>query len=85
MPKMNRKTDIEKLPYQRFSVRLARIGFKLAKRGDVYIIYAYNEVVGAWVEAEGLTPIPYSLSLEDVIRLTHEYWADNEVAELDAA
>ncbi|MSU89850.1 hypothetical protein GE300_09515 [Rhodobacteraceae bacterium 2CG4] len=78
-----KSTPAERLE-KRCAQRLKKHGFKLAKRGG-YAIYCYNEVVGGWVEADGLTPVPYSLCLEDVIRLTHEYAAEAEVAELEVS
>jgi len=67
---------------RRSAARLKTIGFKLIERGGGFAILAYNEVVNAWVEADGMSPIPYSLTLNEVIELTHEYMAEAEKAEL---
>ncbi len=68
----------------RIRYRLKKIGFKLVKRNGGYAILIYNELVRAWVASDGMFPIPYSLTLHDVIALTHEYWAEAEQEELAA-
>ncbi|NKX43603.1 hypothetical protein [Roseicyclus persicicus] len=78
------KTPTEERLAKRMQKRLAKIGFKLVKRGEGYAILVFNEVVGSWIEADGMSPVPYSLSVEDVIRLTHEYVCEAEIESLAA-
>ncbi len=67
---------------KRMAARLRKLGLKLTTQKGGYAILAYNEIANAWVEAEGMTPVPYSLTMEDVIQLTHEYVAEAEIEEL---
>ena len=64
---------------QRTRARLLRLGRKMVKRNA-----GYASQVG-WIEEDGMTPIPYSLSLEDVVRHAHDVWAESEVESLSNA
>jgi hypothetical protein len=75
------KSTPEQRIEKRMAARLRKIGYKLVKRGG-YAILVYNEVVNAWVEADGMTPVAFSLTLDDVIELTHEYLTEAEREEL---
>lgn len=77
------KTPVEDRLAKRMDGRLRKIDMKLAKGRGGYAILAYNEVVRTYIEADGMTPVPYSLTIEDVIRLTHEYVAEAEIAECE--
>jgi len=76
------KTDPIIRVESRIRARLRKLGFKLVKRQGGYGILVYSEAVDAWTEAEGMAPIPYSLSLDTVIELTSEYMAEAEIEKL---
>lgn len=81
------KTDAHTRLEKRMLGRLRKMGMKLIKkRGEQsYAILTYSEAVRGWIEADGMFPTPYSLTLEDVIRLTNEYLSEHEVEQLNDA
>lgn len=81
------KSTTEERIQKRMAKRLEKIGMKLIKnrRGEGFAILCYSEAVRGWIEADGMFPVPYSLSLEDVIKLTHEYVTEAEIEELEQA
>lgn len=73
-PTVKDQTASEELVANRMAARLRRLGKKLVRNHrhhGGYGILVYNEDVG-WIEAEGMSPIPYHLDLHDVISLTHD-------------
>ncbi|MDR9428159.1 MAG: hypothetical protein RI553_08630 [Salibaculum sp.] len=76
------KTPVEERIAKRMDKRLRKLGMKLVKKGEGYAILIYSEPVKAWVEAEGMFPVPYSLTIEEVVRLSHDYVAEAEIESL---